>query len=166
MSGSELRQPQSSEVKPLLPAEIRHDGFYRRLRRRFVNWSRTKTGRENRWAEYLLAAPDLFHLLCALSVDRAVPAKLKARLFLVIAYFISPLDFLPEALLGPIGYVDDVALAAFVLNQLVNRGNAALVRKHWAGDGDALELIQKIASLADEMVGAGLWKRLQKLLGD
>ena len=141
-------------------------GFYRRFRAKILAWSRSKTGRENKWMEYLLAGPDLFHLLCALTMDRSVPGKLKARLVLVIGYFISPLDFLPEAILGPVGYVDDLALAAFVLNQLVNKGHEALVRRHWAGDGDVLELIQKIAGSADEMVGSGLWTRLQNWLGD
>ncbi|MDE0826054.1 MAG: hypothetical protein OSA48_04510 [Akkermansiaceae bacterium] len=41
-----------------------------------------------------------------------------------------------------------------------------MVRRHWAGDGDVLVLIQKIAGSADEMVGSGLWTRLQKWLGD
>ena len=154
------------EDEALLPGDPVREGFYRRLRKRLVRWSRDKTGRENRWMEYILAAPDLFHLLCKLSVDRAIPMRLKARLALVIAYFISPLDFLPEALLGPVGYADDIALAAFILNELVNKGNEAVVRRHWAGDGDVLELIRKIAGSADQMVGSGLWQRLQKLLGD
>lgn len=154
------------ETEVSVSEDRRREGFYRRLRRRLVAWSRSKTGRENRWVEYLLAGPDLFHLLCALTMDRAVPAKLKTRLVLVIGYFISPLDFLPEAILGPVGYVDDLALAAYVLNQLVNKGHAAVVQRNWAGDGDVLALIQKIAGSADEMVGSGLWTRMQKWLGD
>lgn len=164
--GLEATPEPLTEDEVLLPGEPGGQGFYCRLRRRVVRWSREKTGRENRWVEYLLAAPDLFHLLCALSVDRAIPIRLKARLALAIAYFISPLDFLPEALLGPVGYVDDLALAAFVLNELVNKGQEAVIRRRWAGDGDVLELIRRIAGSADEMVGSGLWQRLQRLLAD
>jgi len=162
----EPMNPEALDEGALLPGEQERVGFYHRLRRRVLRWSRRQTGRENRWAEFLLAAPDLFHLLCALLVDRSVPLKLKARLSLVIGYFISPLDFLPEAFLGPLGYVDDVALAAFVLNQLVNMGNQAAVLRHWAGDGDVLELIRRLASSADELVGSGLWHRLERWLGD
>ena len=144
----------------------KHEGFYRRLRQRVVDWAATKTGRENRWMKYVLAAPDLFHLLCRLSVDREVSGKLKARLVLVIIYFISPLDLLPEALLGPIGYLDDVALAAFFLNQLVNAGGGALVQRHWAGDGDVLDLISRIVAKADQMIGSGLWEKIRKMLAD
>ena len=144
----------------------RRSGFYRKLRERVTAWAATKTGRDNRWLEYVLAAPDLFHLLCALSVEPAIPAKQKARLGLVIAYFISPIDFMPEAVLGPLGFLDDIALAAFFLNQLVNKVDPELVRKHWAGDGDVLQRLEHFVEVADEMVGSGLWKKVKSVLGD
>jgi len=144
----------------------RQDGFYRRLRQKVIDWAATKTGRENKWLKYVLAAPDLFHLLCRIGMDREISPKMKARLALVILYFISPIDLMPEAVLGPIGYLDDIALAAYFLNQLVNEGGAAIVRRHWAGDGDVLELIKKIVAKADEMVGSGLWEKIKKMLSD
>lgn len=157
-------EPLSTEL--LVLENKKQDGFYRRLRQRVVDWAATKTGRENRWLKYVLAAPDMFHLLCRLSVDRNVPPKMKARLALVIVYFISPIDLMPEAVLGPIGYLDDIALAAYFLNQLVNVGGAVIVRRHWAGDGDVLELIQNIVAKADEMIGSGLWEKIKKMLSD
>ncbi|NNC87788.1 MAG: DUF1232 domain-containing protein [Akkermansiaceae bacterium] len=144
----------------------RRSGFYRKLRGRVKAWAASRTGRENRWLEYILAAPDLFHLLCALALEPAIPAKHKARLGVVIAYFISPLDIMPEALLGPFGYLDDIALAAYFLNQLVNRVDPAVVRKHWAGEGDVLERVEHIIEVADEMVGSGLWKKVKSVLAD
>ena len=157
---------ESQTTELVVLEHTKQDGFYRRLRRRVEDWAATRTGRENRWLKYVLAAPDLFHLLCRLSVDLGVPPKVKVRLVLVIAYFVSPLDFFPEAVLGPIGYLDDIALAAFFLDQLVNAGGAAVVRRHWAGDGDVLELIRGIAATADEMVGSGLWEKIRKMLSD
>ena len=144
----------------------KQNGFYRRLRRRMVDWAETKTGRENKWLKYVLVAPDMFHLLCRLTVERGVSPQMKARLALVIFYFVSPLDFLPEGVLGPVGYLDDIALAAYLLDQLVNAGGAALVSRLWAGDGDVLQLIRKIAAKADEMVGSGLWEKVKKVLSD
>ncbi len=73
---------------------------------------------------------------------------------------------MPEAILGPIGYLDDIALAAYFLNQLVNAGGAPVVQRLWAGDGDVLELIKKIVAKADEMVGSGLWEKIKKMLSD
>jgi uncharacterized membrane protein YkvA (DUF1232 family) len=110
-------------------------------------------------------APDLFHLLLKLSLDRDVPAVEKAKLVGAIAYFVSPIDLLPELFLGPVGFLDEVVLAAYVLNSLINRTSPEVVKKHWAGDEDILELIQRIIRAADGMLGSGPVKKLRKLFG-
>jgi len=138
--------------------------YYRQLRAKFKAWIQTDEGKDHKWAEYLLATPDLFHLLCKLSIDKDVPIKEKAKLAGAIAYFVSPIDLVPEALVGPIGYVDDISLAAFVLNQIVNNTDPEVVRRHWAGEGDVLELIKRILAKADEMVGSGLWIKLKNMI--
>jgi len=135
--------------------------FYQQMRDSIRTWLKGK-GANYKFAEYLLAAPDLFHLLCKLSFDKEVPVGEKAKLAGAIAYFISPFDLLPEALVGPLGYIDDVAVAAWVLHGLINKTNPEVVRRHWAGDGDVLDLVQQIIQLADEMVGSGLWARIRK----
>ena len=140
--------------------------FYRDLRRKMQTWLRSDEGRSNKWAEYLMLAPDLFHLLCELSADKDVPVREKAKLAGAIAYFISPLDLIPETITGPIGYVDDIALAAYVLNGILNKTNPDVLRRHWAGDEDVLVAIQHILQVAENMVGKGLWKKMKKLLGD
>ena len=60
--------------------------------------------------------------------------------------------------------MDDIALAAYVLNRLINAGHGELAREHWAGDGDVLEVIQYVLAKADDMIGSGLWKRLKARL--
>ena len=141
------------------------DDFYKRLRHSIVEWVKTDDGRKNKWAEVLLLAPDLFHLLCKLSFDPDLPVKEKAKLAVAIAYFVSPIDLIPEIITGPIGYVDDIALAAWVLNSIINNTNPELIRKHWAGEGDILKVVQRIIGLADRLLGSGLWKRLKGKVG-
>ncbi|MCI0512944.1 DUF1232 domain-containing protein [candidate division KSB1 bacterium] len=136
--------------------------FYQHLRQRIRDWAQTKAGQQSKWVEYLLFAPDMFHLLCKLSLDAQVPVQEKTKLVAVIAYFISPLDLLPEALVGPFGFLDDLALSAYVLNSLINQTSVELIRKHWAGDADVLEVIQKILQAADQMIGSGLWNKIKK----
>jgi len=142
---------------------VQHEDYYQKLRRRFREWARSKEGQTNKWAEYLMWAPDLFHLLCKLSVDRRVPPAEKAKLLAAIAYFVSPVDLVPEVVLGPVGYVDDIAVAALALNGIVNGPRREVVLEHWAGDDDVLDVIQQILEAADSMVGAGLWKRVRGL---
>ena len=136
--------------------------YYRSLRKKIKTWIESKEGKENQWSEYILWAPDLFHLLVKLSFDKDVPSMQKTKLAAAIAYFISPIDVIPEMIFGPAGYVDDIALAAYVLNSVINHTDPAIVQKHWAGDADVLQVIKKILTAADQMVGQGLWQKVRR----
>ncbi len=141
---------------------IKNEDFYQSLRTRISAWL-AKQGEGYRYAHLLLVAPDLFHLLCRLALDKRVPAAEKAKLAAAIAYFVSPLDIVPEVFLGPIAFLDDIAVAAFALNSVINAGQGQIAKELWAGDGDVLVLIQQIVTTADEMLGQGVWKRLRSL---
>jgi len=135
--------------------------FYQKLRVKFKDWMATDEGQTSKWAEYLMFAPDLFHLLCKLAIDKDVSVPDKAKLAGAIVYFISPIDLVPEALLGPLGFADDVVVAAWVLNDMINRVDQDIVRNHWAGEEDVLEVIQQIIAVADQMLGSGLWEKIK-----
>ena len=138
--------------------------FYQSLRRKIRErlGSRRRLGRST---EYLLVAPDLFHLLCRLAADPGVPAAQKAKVLAAIAYFVAPFDLLPEAIAGVTGYLDDVALAAYVLDTVVSKTDPDLVRRHWAGDADVLDLIRRILRSTDRAVGSRLGRRVKNLAG-
>lgn len=138
----------------------KHHDFYQQLRDRIAAWLKDR-GEGFRHAQVLLLAPDLFHLMCRLALDKRVPAADKAKLAAAIAYFVSPIDAFPEALLGPIGYVDDVAVAAYALNSVINSGNGEIAREYWAGEGDLLEAVQQVLGVADDMIGSGLWRKIR-----
>jgi uncharacterized membrane protein YkvA (DUF1232 family) len=147
----------------LVPFDARRfDDFYRRLRRRVSAWARSDDGRTHRWADVVCLAPDLVHLMIRLMLDDRVPRSAKSRLLAALLYFMSPLDALPEALLGPVGYLDDIALAAFVLNGLLNQLDPSILRENWAGDDDVLDVIRRIVGRADQMIGSGLWQSLRR----
>ncbi|RJO67326.1 MAG: DUF1232 domain-containing protein [Myxococcales bacterium] len=151
----------------LVCVENRHadeSDFYRRLRVRVRAWAETKHGKAPAWVDAVLAAPDLFHLLIRLAWDSNVSPLAKTRLWAAIAYFVSPLDLLPELLTGPAGFLDDAALAAYVLNGLVNGIDPELVRRRWAGGEDVLVVIRRVLRTADETLGRGLWMRVRSLL--
>jgi len=138
--------------------------FYQQMRENIRAWLNEK-GAGFKFAEYLLAAPDLFHLLCRLAVDKDVPSNEKIKLVGAIVYFVSPFDLIPEAVSGPAGYMDDVVVAAVTLNSLLNKVDAEVVKKHWAGNKDVLTLIQEILKFADQLVGSGLWSRIKEKFG-
>jgi uncharacterized membrane protein YkvA (DUF1232 family) len=134
--------------------------FYYRLRRTIKVWAGGEKSKANEYADYILAGPDLFMLLVRLSQDERVRRTDRIKLSGAATYFINPLDFVPELLLGPPGLVDDVALSAYVLYDVLENTDPAVVREHWEGSADLLDLLRQILAVADTMVGGPIWRRL------
>jgi uncharacterized membrane protein YkvA (DUF1232 family) len=125
----------------------------------------TATGSSNKLMEYALVGPDLTHLLSKLMMEPEVPFGEKAKLAAALVYIASPIDILPAVLLGPVGWLEDLAIAAYVLNSLINKTNPELVTRHWAGEGDVLALIKGILTFADEKLGGGFFRRMERFFG-
>lgn len=137
----------------LNPSEGR---LYDRLRARAVT---PRPGKASGVGDLLLLLPDLTVLLLRLLRDDRVGLGAKGIALLGVGYILSPLDLLPELLLGPIGLVDDVLVVAATLSRLVNHVHPDVVRSHWSGKGDALEAIQRVMAWAEAQLG-GLWQRV------
>ena len=57
-----------------------------------------------------------------------------------------------------------IALAAYVLNSMINKVDPQIIKRNWAGDSDVLDVIQQILKVTDEMVGSGLFAKIKKLI--
>jgi uncharacterized membrane protein YkvA (DUF1232 family) len=112
-----------------------------------------------RLKEYALFAPRLVKLVFRLVRDKRVPARPKAILVMLGAYLASPIDLIPDFIPG-LGYVDDLVLAAFALDQILNRVPDQVVREHWDGDEDVLQIVREILDIAAGIVPDWLRKRL------
>lgn len=108
--------------------------------------------------EYALLAPRLIKLIYRLMRDRRVPSRIKATLAILIAYLASPIDIIPDFVAG-LGQLDDLVIAAFALDQIINRVPEHVVREHWDGDEDVLEVVQNILDIATAFVPGWLKKR-------
>ena len=108
--------------------------------------------------EYLLLLPRLLKLLYRLSRDPRVPARSKATLFMLGAYIASPIELIPDFIPG-IGQLDDIAIVAFVLDQMLNRIPEEIVREHWDGDEDVLQVLKEILDISTAFVPGWLRNR-------
>jgi uncharacterized membrane protein YkvA (DUF1232 family) len=141
----------------------RADHFYRRVRTRIQQFLDRKGGIVGQAGEYLLLVPDVFNLLWRLVNDPRVNGRNKVLLGSGVAYFVFPFDILPEALMGPMGYLDDLVFAVYVLNRVLVDTDASIVREHWAGDGDVLGMIQRVLQAADTLVSTEVLGRIKKM---
>ena len=111
--------------------------------------------------EYLLIAPRLVKLLWRLSRDPRVPARSKATLVILGAYLASPIDLIPDFLPG-IGQLDDLVIVAFALDHMLNRVPEEVVRSHWEGDDDILQIVREILDISTAFVPGWLKKRFNQ----
>ena len=145
--------------------ETRADDFYRRLRARLDNWLRSKEGKAYRFADYLLLLPDFVHLVIRLALDRRVPTELRTQTAAVLAYVMGPFDLVPEAMIGPIGFGDDLLLVALMIQRLLTKVPQEVVLEHWTGPTGLMQTLRTILDAAEEMVGSKVWNRLQRIVG-
>jgi uncharacterized membrane protein YkvA (DUF1232 family) len=136
--------------------------FYDRMRESIRRYLDDKGKVVSTSGEYLMLAPDVFVLLLRLVKDPRVSAKDKMMLGTGVAYYLFPLDIMPEAFLGPIGFLDDLVFAVFLLNKLLAHTDAVILRDHWSGTEDVLTMIQKVLGSADKLVGKDFLARFKK----
>lgn len=133
--------------------------FYQKLRIKISDFLEKNNFR---YGDILMLAPDFFHLLVKLSLDPRVDNMYKVKLAFAITYFFSPIDLMPELIFGPFGYMDDIALTAYVLYDFINNNNSEILYEHWAGTPDILVSIQNVLTMANKFLGEGLWNRIKK----
>jgi uncharacterized membrane protein YkvA (DUF1232 family) len=108
--------------------------------------------------EYALFAPRLLKLIARLMRDPRVPPRQKAVLVLLFVYLASPVDLIPDFIPG-IGQLDDLVLAAFALDGILNHVPEECIHEHWDGDEDLLQVTREILNIATGMVPDWLKKR-------
>lgn len=107
----------------------------------------------------MLLAPRLLKLIWRLGRDPRVPARAKATLFLLAGYLVLPIDIIPDFIPG-IGQADDLVIAAFALDQILNRVPEHVVKEHWDGDEDVLEVVRQILDIATGFIPSWMKNRL------
>lgn len=113
----------------------------------------------SRMKNLLLFIPNLLVLCARLMVDPRVPATERVLVAGAILYALIPFDFIPD-FIPFVGQVDDAYLIAITLLRLMTVTDARVVRQHWRGGGDVVELVGSMALMAKKF----LPKKLRRVL--
>ncbi len=136
-------------------------GFYDTIR----SWILERAGRcpggmVKAAAELALLLPDILALTGRVILDKRVPRALRIKIAMLAAYLSSPLDILPEGLLGPLGLLDDIVVAAFAVNRLLEEVEPEILAEHWPGRPESLDSLRELSALVSGVfstrLGAGL----------
>jgi uncharacterized membrane protein YkvA (DUF1232 family) len=139
--------------------------FYDRLRERVVAAAEGKGGKVGPGAvRALLLVPDVFMLLVRLALDKSVPTSARMLIGGALAYFVLPIDLIPEGIVGVGGYVDDLVLAAAVLTQAFSGELEPYAQRHWSGSEDLRVVLRDVAYTAENLLGTKVYGRLKALL--
>lgn len=107
----------------------------------------------------LLFIPNMILLCARLMTDTRVPKTEKALVAGAVLYAIIPLDLIPD-MIPFVGQIDDAYLIAVTLLRLVDRTDASVVREHWNGGGDVVQLIEAMALMTAKL----LPRRIRRVL--
>ena len=113
----------------------------------------------SRMTNLLLVIPNLLLLSLRLMADPRVPAKERLLVAGAIVYALVPFDFIPD-MIPFVGQVDDAYLIALTLLRLMTVTDPRVIREHWRGGGDVVELVGATAMLAGRL----LPKRIRRVL--
>jgi len=114
---------------------------------------------KRRLRNLLLFIPNMLLLCVRLLADPRVPKVERALVAAAIAYAIIPFDLIPD-MIPFVGQVDDAYLISLTLLRLMERTDPEIVREHWSGGGDVVELVGAAALLA----GKFLPQRIRRIL--
>lgn len=93
--------------------------------------------------EAVMLLPNIVKLLSRLLRDRGVPMRRKILIGAVLAYVISPVDLIPDVVVG-IGRLDDLVLVSLAVDHLMSGADEDIVRMHWDGSEDGLDLVRSV----------------------
>jgi len=106
-----------------------------------------KSKLKGRMKNLLMFLPNMVILCARLMVDKRVPRTERALLAAAVIYAIIPFDFIPD-MIPFVGQIDDLFLISLTLLRLIDHTDDKVVREHWRGGGDIVQLAEAAAAIA------------------
>ena len=102
-------------------------------------------------ADAVLIVPHLGVLLFRLLRDPRVARHRKLVAAAAAAYFVLPIDVIPD-FVPFVGSVDDLIFAGFAVDLLLRSVPDVVQRSYWAGNEDTLDVVRAVSAWGAEMV--------------
>src|ERR1700687_5463745 len=99
----------------------------------------------------LMFIPNMVLLCARLLTDPRVPRTEKALVAGAIIYAIIPFDLIPD-MIPFVGQLDDAYLISLTLLRLGDRTEPNILREHWNGGGDIVQLAESMAAVTAKLL--------------
>ncbi len=115
-------------------------------------------------ADAVFLIPNMVKLVSRLLKDPRVPRRAKLTLGIAAAYVMSPIDLIPDVI-PVLGVLDDILIMAFAVDSLIDRSGPEIVREHWDGPGDVLDLVREAVRVSRSLVPKRIASIIDRLSG-
>ena len=98
---------------------------------------------EGKHSDIIKEVPSIYELLCKLVGNPDIDTESRTKLLAVIGYFVIPNDVMNEDVLGPIGFIDDILISLYVINQIVDKYDYETVDEEWSSKHSLNKILNK-----------------------
>ena len=114
---------------------------------------------DGEYASFIDCGPNLFKLLCDILEEEIIDQESRLEISAAIAYYVVPMDVIPEQIYGPYGYIDDIFISVYVLNNLAEKYGYDLLQIVWQKPGNIKDVMddcyeKSFEGLEDEQIDA------------
>lgn len=107
-------------------------------------------GEYERFVDY---GPDLFKLLADVLNEKSLKPELRLKVCAALGYFVAPYDVFPEVIYGPHGYIDDVFICTYVINELEKKMGYNFLDNLWEGEEELEDVLDICYKQSMEILG-------------
>lgn len=105
------------------------------------------------WKEVIALTPSYARLMFHLLRNPRLAPRHRLWVDAAIAYLVSADEVIPEAEVGPYGYIDDIFCCAYVAHRVASELGWEAVEEGWSGDGSAREASERVLAREQELLG-------------
>ncbi len=108
--------------------------------------------------------PAFVKLAYRLVRDGRVPVRRRVFALGALAYVVSPVDIVPDAIPG-LGQADDVLVLALALRMLMDAAGPEVVAELWDGPPEALETVDAVVEWGADLVPRSVRRAVRRMFG-
>lgn len=109
--------------------------------------------------ETLMLLPNFAMLVGRLALDKRVSAETKLAMAGAAAYFVSPIDLIPD-FIPVLGQIDDLMVVLLIADGILNEIDPEIVNEHWHGDPAMLENLRRWSRRASGFIPKFIKRKL------
>ena len=98
---------------------------------------------QGEYASFIDHGPKLFKLLTDVLNEKNLTPDLRLKISAAIAYYVVPMDVIPEQIYGPYGYIDDIYITVYIIKKIADEFGFTFLENHWEGEGKLESVVEE-----------------------